>query len=70
MGDVRNLYEAWSTDTTLELLKVKLQAKHAIMCVKLEDGTFGVLIEDEITDIDLCYMIDSLQAARSERYET
>lgn len=50
------------------VLKEKLKAKHIVICAVRDDGLMSTYIEEDITDIDLVYMIQILQDRRREEW--
>ena len=70
MNNTVDLNDRRSFNFEIDNLKKKLDAKHVVMVSVNEDGTFGSMIDPEISDIDLCYAIDCLQARRRMRNET
>jgi len=52
-----------------DIAKIRLRAKNVIFVGELEDGNFISFIPDEVLDIDLVYMIQTLKDRRSMRLQ-
>jgi hypothetical protein len=67
---VTNIIE-FKSDKTLDFyvdqIKRVLDARGIVIATINDDGTFGTFVENEIVDIELCYLIDCLKERRRQR---
>lgn len=52
-----------------KILKDRLEAKHIIICTVRLDGMMSTYIEEDISDIDLVYLIQTLKDRRDEEWK-